>query len=397
MTRGAPTPVATRADARFIDRLRLSVLEEELQDPVPMSIGTLRKRHALVVEVAIDGIWGLGETWVNHPDWAWRERLPTFRHGIVPLLAGRDVSDPAAVLSSLSDALLPRAEQGAMPGAVWQALSGLDLATWDALGKIEARPVAELLSPGCAPAADVEVYASGVGPTRVEELCEVAAFQGVRAVKARVGFGAEVDRRTLGRIRAALGDEVLLFADANRAWSADEAVAMCAMLAEFGTAWVEEPLYDDRPEVLAALVEHTGMGIAGGENLYGARAFAEHLPRSRLSVVQPDPAKSGGMTTCAAVARTAASHGVAVYPHCYSGGVALAASLVLAAAFDNVSMVEVDVRPSVLRSRLLDIDRPVVAGKIAAPDGPGLGIRLDPEVRRHHLVAEEEIVIGRPG
>src|SRR5690606_24077960 len=103
----------------------------------------------------------------------------------------------------------------------------------------------------------------------------------------------------------------LLLADANRAWSWDKAVTMCAVLADFGTTWVEEPLRDDRPEALASLVERTGMGIAGGENLYGIQAFADHAPGSRLTVVQPDPAKSGGLTTCAAVARFASLHAMA--------------------------------------------------------------------------------------
>lgn len=392
VSRSAPRAYAPRS--LRIERIRLSVLEERLSDPVPMSIGTLGSRHCLLVEVEAGGRWGLGETWVNHPDWACHERLATFRHGIAPLLSDRVVDSPQALIAGLAEELLPRAEQGAVVGPVWQALSGLDLAVWDLLGKLEGRSVAEILNPGRPPVASIAVYASGIGPTRVEELCEVAAGSGVRAVKARVGFGVDADNRTLGAIRSLLGDDVSVFADANRAWSHDEAIEMSAVLAAHGAAWIEEPLHDDSPAAIAAFCKQSGIPVAAGENLYGLAAFENQLAQTPLAVIQPDPAKSGGLTTCAAVADRAAARGIQVYPHCYSGGVALAASVMMAAALDNVSMVEVDVRPSALRTALLDQPWRIRGGEVAVPRGPGLGVVLDEDVRARHLLAMEEIVIG---
>ena len=391
----SPRPVSRGwRGGRCVDRLRLSVLEEPLAEPVPMSLGLLGVRHSLVVEVAVEGQWGVGETWVNHPDWAWQERLLTFRHGLAPLLDGRGFDDPRVLLSDLAAALLPRATQGGMAAAVWQALSGLDIALWDVLGKLSGRSVAEMLHPGRVPATEVDVYASGIGPTRVHELCGVAARQGVHAVKARLGFGVDTDTTTLARIRAELGDDVQLFADANRAWSMAQAVAMGPVLREFGVAWVEEPLRHDRPDLLAHLTERTGVAVAAGENLYGGDAFEDYLSQGRLTVIQPDPAKSGGLSTCAGVAQAAEAHGVAVSPHCYSGGVALASTVQLAAAFANVAMVEVDVRPSELRTSLLRQGWGIADGRLAVPRGPGLGIEIDEETRSRHVVAEEEIVLS---
>lgn len=381
-----------------VDRVRLTVLREPLMAPVAMSIGVLEARHAFLVEVEVEGVWGTGEVWVNHPAWAWRERLETFRHGVLPLLRGRDVSDPSALLEDLTLVLLPRAEQAGAVGPMWHVLSGLDIALWDALARRQGRRLAEVLSPGQAPLPpSVEVYASGIGPTRVEELCAEARRQGVRAVKARVGFGVATDTATLTTIRATLGEEVALYADANRAWTYDQAVEMNAVLRDLDAAWVEEPLRDDRPGELARLAKNTGLGIAAGENLYGRTSFEQYLDHGRLRLIQPDPAKSGGLTTTAAVARAAAAHGVLVSPHCYSGGVALAASVHVAAAFQNVPMVELDVQASALRTELLDEAWQVRKGRVRVPPGPGLGVAVDPETRARYAVLEEEHVVKGVG
>ena len=384
---------AARLDAN-VDGLRVSVLEVPLGDPVPMAIGTLRSRHVLLVEVAVDGLWGVGEVWVNHPAWACRERLFTYRHGIAPLLAGRRVGPPGEVLAELGAALLPRAEQAGAPGPVWQALSGLDIVLWDLAGRAAGVSVAAPPAPARDPAPHCPVYASGIGPTRVEELCAAATAQGIRRVKARVGFGAETDARTLKAMRAELDPDVALYADANRAWEPDEAVEMIALLRDFDTAWVEEPLRHDPPDQLAALTERTGMPVAAGENLYGERAFDGLLAAGCVGLLQPDPAKSGGLSLVGAVTRSAAARGVPVAPPCYSGGVALAASVQLAAAFPSVPMVELDIRPNPLRTDLFDEPWPVVDGRLAVPDRPGLGVVLDPERSEQYVVAREDLIVG---
>lgn len=375
----------------------MSLLEVPLSDPVPMAIGTLGARQMCLVEVTVDGVHGLGETWVNHPAWAARERLLTFRHGVAPLLGGRELSTPRQLLDELAGALLPRAEQAGAAGPVWHALSGLDIALWDVLARLHGRSVAAMLSD-----VDVDVdvdtengvpvYASGIGPNDVERLSERAASLGVDTVKARVGFGGETDLATVRAIRTVLGDVVKCAADANRAWTPGEAVEAAAALRDLGVAWLEEPLRHDPPEELARLKDRTGMALAAGENVYGERAFHEHLLGSGLSLLQPDPAKSGGLSLVGPVTAAAADHGVAVSPHCYSGGVAVAASVHLAMASRNVTAVEMDVRPNPLRTELLDESWSVIDGHVAAPEGPGLGVAVVPGARRRYEVGSEVLI-----
>lgn len=375
----------------LIDCLRLTLLEVPLDEPVPMSLGRLRSRHACLVEVAVDGVWGVGESWVNHPAWAAQERLTTYERGVAPLLVGREVLDPPGLVDDLVAALLPAAEQAGAPGPVWQAVSGLDLALWDVLGKLHDRPVAALLAPGREVAASVGAYASGIGPSRVEELCRTAVRQGVRGVKVRLGFGAETDRRTLAAVRDHVGPDVEVYADANRAWTFQEALEAGVLLREHGVAWVEEPLRHDAPHLLAELSRRLGVPLAAGENLYGRDAFTAHAEDGALALLQPDVAKNGGLSTAVAVARLAAERGLPVAPHCYSGGVALAATVALAAACDAVDVVELDVRPNALRTALLDVDWEVRDGRLEVPDGPGLGVRLDAEAVQRHQVTRREI------
>ena len=172
--------------------------------------------------------------------------------------------------------------------------SGVDVSLWDLAGQIAGRPVAALL--GGTPRGAVPVYASWIGPWRVEMLTEGALGAGFVAAKLKVGFGSRTDRLTVERARSVSGDSLRLFADANRAWSMPEAEEMCRLLADYGVEWCEEPLCDDAPERFDELFEATGMPLATGENLYGLADTEHYLGCAGVAHVQPDVSKTGGIT-----------------------------------------------------------------------------------------------------
>ncbi len=115
----------------IIDAVRLTVLSVPLDEPVRMSFSQLSSRDMVLVELESDGLVGVGESWVNYPAWAAQERLVTLERGLVPLLVGRDVSDPVGVQSDLWRLLEGPARQWGAPGPMWQALSAVDIALWD--------------------------------------------------------------------------------------------------------------------------------------------------------------------------------------------------------------------------------------------------------------------------
>lgn len=390
MTPGTQMAGADPAEPLVAERLRVRVLEAPVSDAVPMSFGRLTARRVCLVEVHAGGLVGIGESWLNYPHWGPAERIATFCDGVAELVLGRDVRDPVATWSTVAETLLPLGRQWGAPGPVWQAISGLDLALWDLAGKANGQPVAGLLLPNGTPRRSVPAYGSGVGPTLVAELTERALRLGLTAVKLKVGFGRESDEASVATVRQVAGDTLRIFADANQAWDLATATEMCRMFASYGVEWVEEPLAGDDLAALEKLAMDAEMPLANGENLYGFEEFARYTTSPAIAQIQPDVAKTGGLTLARDVASLAGENATKVSPHCYSGPVAIAASLQLGAASTAVEWIELDLRHNPLRTDLLS--RPLVLdeGDLVVPEGAGLGIEIDPVVAGRYQVYDRE-------
>lgn len=378
-----PSPGATATtgvDARLLPAspvaaVRLRVFRSAVVDGLAMSFAPMGHRAMAVVEVELeDGARGIGETWVNYPAWAWRERAATVAEGLAPLLVGRTLVTPQEAHGLLMAALLPLGRQWGAPGPVHQAVSGVDTALWDLAARHAGVPLAVLLGGADRPT-ELPVYASSLGPDDVAATAERCARSGHTAVKVKLGFGRDRDLDNLRTARRVLGDGVPLFGDANQAWSLDEALAIVPALRDAGVEWLEEPLAGDAPGRLAELRRRGGLPLATGENLYGAAAFAPYLAQGSVDIVQPDLSKVGGPTEYLRVAELAATTGTTVNPHLYNGAVATAATLQVAAAVPSTTTVEWDVRGNRLRE---DVDHLLTeSGTVRVPDGPGLGVDLD--------------------
>ncbi|MFV2178845.1 mandelate racemase/muconate lactonizing enzyme family protein [Actinomadura sp. LOL_016] len=370
-----------------IDAMSVRVLSAPLRERVPMSFSALTARRSVLVTVHAGGLSGSGESWVNYPDWGWRERRATL-DGLRPLVLGADASDPARLMDDLARRLHGVARQWGAPGPLWQALSGIDMACWDLLGRARGRSVSALLAGGRATASHVPAYGSGVGPTDVARLTVRALELGLRAVKIKVGFGEDTDLATVRDVRAAsAGTGLEIFADANQAWDPETARRMCALLADHGVAWFEEPLAGDRHDELVALAESTGLPLAGGENVYGAPAYAERVAAPAFAHIQPDPSKTAGISLSDAIGRMPGT--ARLSPHCYGGAPTLAASAHLVAAAERPGWVELDLRENPLRTDIAAGPALADGGRLPVPDGPGLGLVYDPAALDRYTQAEE--------
>lgn len=361
---------------RIVD-VRPIPLRAPLETPVRMALGEMRWRNGMLIEVATDaGVSGIGESWVNFPAWAPIERVATIAEGLRPLLLGESVGDPRRIQRQLVDSLHRLALQWGAIGPIYQAISGIDLALWDLAGKLAGAPVWQLLG---APSQDtVGAYASGLGPDRVAEQAGAAVSVGFPAVKLKVGFGGDRDERNLDVARAAIGERTL-FTDANRGWTLDQAWASAALLRAARADWIEEPLAVDDP-AWSEIRKVLPLPVAGGENLYGARTFADWIRSGRLQVVQPDVGKCGGITAAHAIMTGPDTAGVRLAPHYFGGAVGLAATIHLFAALpaDRRVLVEYDINPNPLREDLLTEPLYLGNGLLRVPDRPGLGIELNP-------------------
>jgi L-alanine-DL-glutamate epimerase-like enolase superfamily enzyme len=374
-----------------IKAVRARGLRAEIDEPVHMSFSSLCWRDSVLVEVECeDGISGFGESWVNYPGWAIRERLATVAEGVAPLLVGRDAGRFREVILEAENALSPIARQWGAPGPVSQALSGAELALWDVAGRRAGAPAYELA--GGAFRHEIPVYASGIGPKDVAAWTDRCMAEGFRALKLRVGFGRDVDEENLADVRRIAGNAVDLIVDVNQAWDLAEAVVMAPVLREYDVRWVEEPIRGNRLGDLERLFERTDLAIATGENLYGLTNFLAYVDSPAVAVIQPDVTKAGGLGNALAIAEAARVAGKQVAPHFYGGAVGLAATLHLAAVSPAVSTVEFDIRPNPLRETLLTEPLPVVDGHIHVPDRPGLGAVPRPEALRRWEFFDEPTV-----
>lgn len=367
MTRLRPDTTVTSAAAK--------VLRAETNDGVAMSFAPLRYRTTVHVEVGTaDGLVGYGESWVNYPEWAYRERIATLEDGVFPLLVGEDAADIEAVHASLVRGLEPLGRQWGAVGPIMQAISGVDIALWDLAGKRAGESTAQAL--GCRVRDTSAVYASSLGPSHVREQAASAASSGFPAMKLKLGFGLEQDIQSIRAVREILPD-IALCVDANQAWSLDEAIRMAPVLAQYSVSWLEEPIRGNALEDLEQLHRETGLVIATGENMYGIQQFERYAKSPAVSILQPDVCKVGGLTESRAICAVAHRHGKLVLPHFYGGAVGFAATLQLAAHAPAVTVLEYDVRSNPLRDRTLEqLPRPS-KGMIDLPSGVGLGVVLD--------------------
>src|SRR6185503_2266371 len=220
----------------------------------------------------------------------------------------------------------------------------------------------------------IRAYASGISPEGPGDIAAACRAQGHRAFKLKVGFGASRDLANLRDMRATLGDDAIVMADANQAWDLREATSMAERMRAFGLAWLEEPLRADRPwDEWRALASSTQVPLAGGENIAGLEAFDEALAARSLRVIQPDVAKWGGISGCLEVAARALRAGLRYCPHYLGGGIGLLASAHLLAAAGGDGMLEIDSNPNELRTLTCGPVRDIREGWVRLGEAPGLG------------------------
>jgi D-galactarolactone cycloisomerase len=275
------------------------------------------------------------------------------------------------------------------------ALSGIDVALWDILGKVRGVPVYQLLGGKCRD--KVAVYATALypeEPSKVAARARAFADQGFHGVKIKVGFDLDQDIRIVRAVCGELGKDFVVMTDANQGYSLDVALDAAAAFADCGAFWLEEPLFVENIEGHATLREKTNVPIAVGENLHTYYAFENFILRGAVDFIQPDVARAGGITEIVRITKLAARHQVPVSFHTWGDAVALAASVHLAAALKDCIVMELDYTYNPLREELLREPFKVENGYLIPPERPGLGIELSQEaLRRFSFGGVEEIAI----
>src|SRR5262245_7388675 len=323
----------------------------------------------LLVRVDTDaGIAGWGEAFGHRIFPATRAAIDTL---LGPMCVGRD---PGQILA-LNDDLQRLLHGVGRGGPTIYALSGIDIALWDIAGKAAGLPLYRLL--GGSPRADLPAYASLLRygtEEAVAHYTEQALGRGYRYLK--------LHEITVPEVRAArevAGPGLPIMVDTNCPWTVTQAVEMARRLAAFELHWLEEPVWP--PENLAGLAEvrtRGGIPTAAGENYGTVWEFRRAFEAGAINYAQPSVTKIGGVTEMRRVMTLADTFGVTVVPHSAYFGPGLLASIHCIASMPAESLVE-RFYCDFAENPLGEAVHPRL-GRIAIPQGPGLGVDPDPRV-----------------
>lgn len=352
--------------------------------PTVVSLATrvLKNREYTLVKVrSSSGAEGVG--FCNSGSKAGRLSTIAVRDLLRDHVIGKDPQQVEAIWDAMfRDSLLDGRR-----GSVMRAMSAIDIALWDLMGKEVKMPLYSLL--GSYRKDTVPCYvtlgAYQQGKTK-EDLAEwVRGYvdQGFQAIKIKVGgLSPKEDAMRVKACREAIGSDVQLFLDANNAWpDAPTAIRAIRLFEEYDPGWIEEPVMPDELEASAAVAAAVGIPVATGELEATRWGFKQIIHHRAASILQPDAVACGGVTEWRKIAALAAAYGIPVAPHWFPE-----VHVHLVAATPNAICVEYGTIN--LCNFMTLLKNPVEArhGKLVLPKDPGLGIELDEKVIKRYSV-----------
>ena len=276
------------------------------------------------------------------------------------------------------------------------ALSAVEMALWDILGKHLQVPVWQLL--GGKANEKVRIYVNGwfAGAKEPEEFAEkarIAVQRGVTAMKwdpfgknyLQISNG-ELKKaiRCVAAVREAVGDEVDLLIEGHGRFDVPTSIRIAKELEQYRPMFFEEPVPPDNLEALRDVRDKSPVAVAAGERLYSRWDYCKLFEQRAVDYIQPDVSHAGGIMALKKIAAEAESRYIGFAPHNPSGPVANAATLQLAASCPNFCILEIMYSDVEWRKDVTDEALEYADGYIRVPDKPGLGIEINEEACKAH-------------
>ncbi len=334
--------------------------------------------HTLLEVVTDEGVTGLGSVFTS------AKLIEGALEVVRPFLIGASALDPSATTENLHQQSFWQGRGG----AITHAISGVDIALWDILGKVTQQPISRLL--GGRYRETIKPYGSVLmdQPAKLRARLQDGLERGFRAFK--IGWGpfgrvdAATDEAIVKVARETLGADVELMVDAGGSdafWPHGYkwALKTAKMLVDYDVTWFEEPLRPDDLDGYIRLTENALLPIAGCEVFTRRQAFMPWLERRAVDYVQPDVTKVGGISEEHRIAQCADDHSILFVPHGWNTAIGLAADLQLVAATGNARWVEYITPAPYIEDLLLQPIRLTADGMIDIPCGPGLGMQWNPD------------------
>jgi D-galactarolactone cycloisomerase len=376
-----------------ITAVRSHVLRYDLAEELGYSQQYYNGRSAHLVEVRTDdGVTGWGEGF--GPGNVAIANKTIVERVIAPMVLGANPFDREQIWHRVYNLLRDHGQKG-MP---IQALSGVDIALWDIVGKVTGQPLHNLIGGRCRDT--VPVYGYGMMLRRADDLPrqfaeEAAALEarGFKAVKMKVGLGPREDIRLVEAVRGALSDDTKLMVDANHCYTTSDALEVGRALGRLGVYWFEEPVAPEDRRGYRFLREKLDVNIAGGEAEFTRWGWRDLLEADGLDIAQPEVCGLGGITEYLKVLALAHAQLVPVNNHVWGSAVAVATNIHLLAAIPEMPgglhpwtpMLELDTTPNLFRDELPTQPLKIPdefsgdGASVTVPTAPGIGIELDPD------------------
>lgn len=348
----------------------------------------LESRNLVFVKVETDqGIHGIGEAYSCGPDEATVATINDFKRWLV----GQDPRNIERLWAMMMN--FTRFPGGLVVNA---AISGIEHALWDILGKVVGVPVYRLLGGKCRD--KIRVYQSARGDEAravADHASSLVRKYGYTAVKMSPHMPSGNSRpynqvsRVAGQrvaaVRSALGPDVDIAVDIHaKFFEVSRAARLARAIEPYDPMWLEEPIRPENAAAMAKLAEHVNIPLASGECNYTKHEFRTILAAEALDIIQPDICLCGGLLEMKKIAAMAEAHYVMVAPHNPMGPVATVVNVHFAASTPNFLILEYHPDDESPRKDLLKEPLMVKDGYLPLPDRPGLGIELNEEAFRHY-------------
>ncbi len=372
-----------------ITSVQSHVLQYDLKEELGYSQQYYQKRSAHLVEVSTDeGITGWGECF--GPGNVAIANKVIVERVIQPMILEEDPRNRDVLWHKVYNLLRDHGQKG-MP---IQALSGIDIALWDIVGKATGLSISRLI--GGRFREQVPVYGYGMMLRRegldslisrfVDEAAEIKSA-GFAATKMKVGLGPKQDVQLAEAVRQGVGDDFQFMVDANHCYTTDQALYVGRALEELDAYWFEEPVAPEDLDGYRELRAQLKINIAGGEAEFTRWGWRHLFEKRCVDIAQPEVCALGGISEYLRVLALAQTHFTPVINHVWGSAVAVATNLQLLAAIPPLPgglhpqepMLEFDTTDNKFRDDLLteplNIQQQVAhkKGYVEIPDRPGHG------------------------
>lgn len=360
-------------------------------------------KNWLFTKVTTDeGIYGVGEGTLNY----FAKTIEAAIHELKPLIMGMDPFQVEVISQRLIRDVYSEGAQIHMC-----AVSAIEIALWDIIGKACKQPIYNLWGGRCHQ--KLRAYANGWyrGPRTPESFAEKAqgvAKRGYTALKfdpfgnnwrtmSRYEFDLSLD--IIRAVRSAVGDQVDLLIEGHCRFNTATAIEFSEAMHDQRPMWFEEPVAHTNIPAMIEVARRSPVPVATGESLSSKQQFAELLKGECVSILQPEPLNLGGLFATRKIADMVDAHFGMIAPHSAQGPVCSAACVQLNASLPNFLIHEIfDEFNESWEKDVVVNGVHVVDGYIDVPDRPGLGIDLNfEEIQKHPYQQENYLPLFKPG